>query len=61
MRIIKNILFSQGENVSTRSGGYGGSDIWMVRQISPGIMSNPINAGPGINAANNEGRSVHSF
>ena len=46
---------------STRQGGYGGSDIWMVRQISPGILSNPINAGPEINTANNEGSPFIHF
>ncbi|MEP6647615.1 MAG: OmpA family protein [Saprospiraceae bacterium] len=46
---------------STRPGGYGGSDIWMVRQISPGIWSNPINLGAGVNTANNEGSPFIHF
>ncbi len=39
---------------STRSGGFGGSDIWMVHEISTGKWSKPINIGPGINTVNNE-------
>ncbi len=39
---------------STRPGGSGGSDIWMVREESRGKWSKPINVGPGINTANNE-------
>lgn len=39
---------------STRSGGYGGRDIWYVYQQGPGKWSRPVNAGPAINTANNE-------
>jgi outer membrane protein OmpA-like peptidoglycan-associated protein len=39
---------------STRPGGFGGSDIWMVRQLPSGDWSNPVNAGSVINTANNE-------
>ncbi|MEO6132388.1 MAG: OmpA family protein, partial [Saprospiraceae bacterium] len=46
---------------STRAGGYGGSDIWMVRQISTNIWSNPINLGPTINTANYEGSPFIHF
>ncbi|HEY3387533.1 MAG TPA: hypothetical protein VGK46_13545, partial [Saprospiraceae bacterium] len=39
---------------SGRPGGMGGRDIWYVYQISAGKWSNPVNAGPTINSANNE-------
>ncbi len=39
---------------STRPGGFGGSDIWMVKEISGGKWSAPINAGSRINTTNNE-------
>ena len=39
---------------SNRAGGFGGSDIWMLHEISRGKWSKPINAGPQINTANNE-------
>lgn len=39
---------------STRPGGFGGSDIWMVKEISRGNWSKPINLGPDINTTNNE-------
>jgi outer membrane protein OmpA-like peptidoglycan-associated protein len=39
---------------SSRPGGMGGRDIWYVYQISAGKWSNPINAGPAINTADNE-------
>ncbi|MGB4849019.1 MAG: hypothetical protein WBP41_13935, partial [Saprospiraceae bacterium] len=39
---------------SSRPGGYGGRDIWMVRQLSEGKWSKATNAGPIINTPNNE-------
>lgn len=39
---------------SSRPGGMGGRDIWYVYQIAAGKWSNPINAGPTINTADNE-------
>ncbi len=39
---------------STRSGGYGGRDIWYVYQQGAGKWSRPINAGPAINTPDNE-------
>ncbi len=46
---------------STRPGGYGGSDIWVVHQLGPNVWSNPINAGAGINTAFNEGSPFLHF
>ncbi|MBK9982829.1 MAG: PD40 domain-containing protein [Saprospiraceae bacterium] len=46
---------------STRAGGYGGSDIWMVHQLAPNVWSNPINAGGSINTAFNEGSPFIHF
>ncbi len=45
----KSIYFS-----SARSGGFGGRDIWMVAEITPGKWSEPRNLGPQINTVNNE-------
>ncbi|MDQ3015440.1 MAG: OmpA family protein [Bacteroidota bacterium] len=45
----KSIFFS-----SARTGGFGGRDIWMVKELSSGKWSAPINLGPSINTANNE-------
>lgn len=39
---------------SNRPGGFGGSDIWMVQQLSRGQWSSPINLGPQINTSQNE-------
>ncbi|MGB3077596.1 MAG: OmpA family protein [Saprospiraceae bacterium] len=39
---------------SSRPGGFGGRDIWMVRQLSDGKWSKAINAGQTINTPNNE-------
>lgn len=39
---------------STRSGGFGGSDIWMVHELSRGKWSKPMNIGPAINTINDE-------
>ncbi len=39
---------------SSRPGGYGGRDIWMVRQLPDGKWSKAMNAGPTINTPNNE-------
>ena len=39
---------------STRPGGFGGSDIWFVQEISRGKWSKPKNAGPAINTTDNE-------
>ncbi|MEP6795382.1 MAG: OmpA family protein [Saprospiraceae bacterium] len=39
---------------SSRPGGFGGRDIWMVRQLSSGNWSKATNAGPTINTPNNE-------
>jgi outer membrane protein OmpA-like peptidoglycan-associated protein/Tol biopolymer transport system component len=39
---------------STRPGGFGGSDIWFVEQVSRGRWSKPTNAGPAINTTDNE-------
>jgi len=39
---------------SNRPGGYGGNDIWMVKQLPGGDWSQPVNVGPPINTANNE-------
>lgn len=53
-----------GQNIyfaSTRSGGFGGTDIWMARQTSPGRWSQPINVGAGINTINNEGSPYIHF
>ena len=47
--------------VSARPGGYGGGDIWMSRELSPGNWSPAINVGPGINTANNEGSPYIHF
>ncbi len=45
----KSIYFS-----SARPGGFGGRDIWMVYEETPGKWSAPINLGPQINTSNNE-------
>ena len=45
----KTIFFA-----SNRSGGFGGRDIWLVRQLPDGKWSAPINAGNQINTANND-------
>ena len=53
-----------GQNIyfaSTRTGGFGGTDIWMTRQISPGKWSQPVNVGAGINTINNEGSPYIHF
>lgn len=39
---------------SARPGGMGGRDIWYVYQLSAGKWSNPVNAGPAINTAEDE-------
>jgi outer membrane protein OmpA-like peptidoglycan-associated protein/tetratricopeptide (TPR) repeat protein len=39
---------------SARPGGMGGRDIWYMYQLSAGKWSNPINAGPSINTAEDE-------
>jgi len=39
---------------SSRHGGMGGRDIWYVYQLAAGKWSNPINAGPTINTAEDE-------
>jgi outer membrane protein OmpA-like peptidoglycan-associated protein len=46
---------------STRPGGAGGTDIWLVRQVSPENWSKPKNAGAGINTINNEGSPYLHF
>lgn len=46
---------------SNRPGGFGGYDIWMVKETSPGHWSGPVNAGPGINTPNNEGSPFIHF
>ncbi len=46
---------------STRPGGFGGSDIWLVRELSPGKWSPPSNAGPQINTSDNEESPFISF
>lgn len=40
--------------MSTRPGGYGGSDIWRVHKLKGGHWSKPENLGPTINTAGNE-------
>lgn len=53
-----------GQNIyyaSTRPGGMGGTDIWMIRQISQGNWSKPKNLGSGINTINNEGSPYIHF
>ena len=47
--------------VSVRPGGFGGGDIWMSRELSPGNWSEAVNVGPGINTANNEGSPYIHF
>ena len=39
---------------STRPGGFGGSDIWMVRELSTGKWSKPVPLSTTINTSNNE-------
>jgi outer membrane protein OmpA-like peptidoglycan-associated protein/tetratricopeptide (TPR) repeat protein len=39
---------------SSRPGGMGGKDIWYVYQLGAGRWSNPVNAGPAINTADDE-------
>jgi Tol biopolymer transport system component len=46
---------------SNRPGGYGGYDIWVVKENSSGHWSAPVNAGPGINTSNNEGSAFIHF
>ena len=46
---------------SNRPGGFGGYDIWMVKETSTGHWSAPVNAGPGINTTNNEGSPFIHF
>ena len=46
---------------SNRPGGFGGYDIWMVKETSTGQWSAPVNAGPGINTPNNEGSPFIHF
>jgi outer membrane protein OmpA-like peptidoglycan-associated protein len=46
---------------SNRPGGFGGYDIWMVKETSTGLWSAPVNAGPGINTPNNEGSPFIHF
>lgn len=43
---------------STRPGGYGGSDLWLVRRFPNGSWSQPENLGPAINT---EGEEVFPF
>ncbi|MEO5905617.1 MAG: OmpA family protein, partial [Saprospiraceae bacterium] len=52
----KSIYFA-----STRSGGFGGSDIWMVRQLSKEKWSAPMNVGRPINTADNDESPFISF
>ncbi len=52
----KSIYFT-----STRPGGFGGSDIWYVHQVSAGKWSQPMNAGTSINTADNEESPFISF
>lgn len=40
---------------SERPGGYGRSDIWMVEKLGKGKWGIPLNLGPEINSANDEG------
>jgi len=39
---------------STKTGGYGGSDIYVSRRLSNGVWSDPENLGPLVNTAGNE-------
>ncbi len=40
--------------VSDRDGGYGGTDIWIVKRLPTGAWGMPYNAGPGINTLRDE-------
>lgn len=40
---------------SERPGGYGRSDIWMVERVGKAAWGKPVNLGPEINSANDEG------
>ncbi len=46
---------------SSRLGGYGGSDIWMAREISPNVWSKSMNVGSGINTSDHEGSPFIHF
>jgi outer membrane protein OmpA-like peptidoglycan-associated protein len=46
---------------SNRPGGKGGRDIWVAHEISPGHWSRAVNAGPGINTADDEGSPFIHF
>jgi tetratricopeptide (TPR) repeat protein len=39
---------------SERTGGYGGSDIWMVEKINKKEWGKPVNLGPNVNSPNDE-------
>ncbi|MDC1221756.1 hypothetical protein N8Z47_03715 [Salibacteraceae bacterium] len=41
--------------VSDRDGGYGGTDIWIVKRLPTGAWGLPYNAGPSINTERDEG------
>lgn len=40
--------------VSDREGGYGGTDIWVVKKLPTGQWGVPFNAGPGVNTERDE-------
>ncbi len=46
--------------VTSRSGGYGGRDIWMANELM-GVWTPAINVGPGINTFDNEGSPYIHF
>jgi hypothetical protein len=51
------MLLSDGKTLcfaSSRTGGYGGSDIWCSQQDANGKWKDPVNQGPNINTAGNE-------
>jgi tetratricopeptide (TPR) repeat protein len=46
---------------STQSGGYGGSDLWVSHRMSNGKWGRPVNLGPELNTAGNEGSAfIHA-
>ncbi|MEZ4722106.1 MAG: hypothetical protein R2813_09555 [Flavobacteriales bacterium] len=46
----RNVIFF----VSDREGGYGGTDIWIVKKLPNGQWAVPYNAGPGVNTERDE-------
>jgi len=56
----REIAASYGEDrnsiffVSDREGGYGGTDIWIVKKLPTGVWGKPYNAGDGVNTERDE-------